>query len=76
MQKFSNVGEVVNSLKPVNPVYCIRPDYIKKAVSYCTDLDKLANIRRKIFENALKSALFDKKKFSSQFYASLEKINK
>ena len=34
MQKFSNVGEVVNSLKPVNPVYCIRPDYIKKAVNF------------------------------------------
>ena len=37
---------------------------------------EIEDLRRKIFENALKSALFDTKKFSSQFYASLEKINK
>ena len=29
MEKFSNVNELVNKLKPVNPVYCIRPDTIK-----------------------------------------------
>tara|TARA_Y100000591_G_C21828567_1_gene698177 strand:+ start:757 stop:1935 length:1179 start_codon:yes stop_codon:yes gene_type:complete len=34
MQKFSNVSEIVNALKPVDPVYCIRPDFIKKAVSF------------------------------------------
>ena len=34
MQKFSNVEEVVNALRPVNPVYCIRPNSIKKAVNF------------------------------------------
>ena len=29
MEKFSNVNELVNTLKPVNPVYCLRPDTIK-----------------------------------------------
>ena len=32
MEKFSNVNELVNTLKPVNPVYCIRPDTIKTSV--------------------------------------------
>ena len=34
MQKFSNVEEVVNALRPVNPVYCIRPNSIKKGSKF------------------------------------------
>ena len=48
-------------------------DYIKKAVSYCADTDKIINLRKIIFDKALKSPLFDKEKFSNQFYTSLEK---
>ena len=32
MEKFSNVNELVNTLKPVNPVYCIRPESIKNSI--------------------------------------------
>ena len=32
MEKFSNVNELVNRLKPVNPVYCIRPETIKNSI--------------------------------------------
>ena len=32
MEKFSNVNELVNTLKPVNPIYCIRPESIKNSV--------------------------------------------
>ncbi len=32
MEKFSNVNELVNTLKPVNPVYCIRPETIKRSI--------------------------------------------
>ena len=32
MEKFSNVNELVNTLKPVNPIYCIRPDTIKNSI--------------------------------------------
>ena len=32
MKKFSNVNELVNTLKPVNPVYCIRPETIKNSI--------------------------------------------
>ena len=34
MQKFSDVNELVNTLKPEDPVYCIRPDSIKKSVEF------------------------------------------
>ena len=34
MQKFSDVNELVNTLKPENPVYCIRPSSIKKSVEF------------------------------------------
>ena len=37
MEKFSNVNELVNTLKPVNPIYCIRPDTIKNSVKVFTD---------------------------------------
>jgi len=37
MEKFNNVNELVNKLKPVNPVYCIRPDTIKKSVKVFKD---------------------------------------
>ena len=34
MEKFSNVNELVNILKPVDPVYCIRPDCIKRSTDF------------------------------------------
>ncbi len=34
MRKFKNVNELVNSIKPDNPVYCIRLDSIKQSVSF------------------------------------------
>ena len=32
MGKFKTVNELVNSFKPDSPVYCIRPNEIKKSV--------------------------------------------
>ena len=34
MRKFDNVNELVNTLKPEHPVYCIRPNSIKKSVEF------------------------------------------
>jgi ornithine decarboxylase len=34
MEKFSNVNELVNTLKPVKPIYCIRPSAIKNAIKF------------------------------------------
>ncbi len=34
MRKFKDVNELVNELKPDNPVYCIRPESIKKSTKF------------------------------------------
>ena len=34
MEKFKSVDELVNKLKPVDPIYCIRPKAIKKSVDF------------------------------------------
>jgi len=34
MQKFKSVDELVNNIRPVDPIYCIRPDSIKTACSW------------------------------------------
>ena len=34
MRKFKDVNELVNELKPDYPVYCIRPDSIKKSTKF------------------------------------------
>ena len=34
MQKFKSVDELVNTVRPVDPIYCIRPNSIKSACSW------------------------------------------
>jgi ornithine decarboxylase len=34
MQKFNSVDELVNTIQPVDPIYCIRPNSIKSACSW------------------------------------------
>ena len=34
MQKFNSVDDLVNTIRPVEPIYCIRPDSIKIACSW------------------------------------------
>jgi len=34
MQKFNSVEELVNAIRPVDPIYCIRPNLIKTACSW------------------------------------------
>ncbi len=34
MQKFNSVDELINNLKPVEPVYCVRPSSIKSASAF------------------------------------------
>ena len=37
MRKFKDVDELVNELKPDYPVYCIRPESIKKSTKFFKD---------------------------------------
>ena len=34
MQKFDSVDQLVNTIRPVDPIYCIRPNSIKSACSW------------------------------------------
>ena len=34
MQKFNSVDELVNTIRPVGPIYCIRPNSIKIACTW------------------------------------------
>ena len=34
MQKFNSVDELVNTIRPVDPVYCIRPNSVKSACGW------------------------------------------
>ena len=34
MQKFNSVDELVNTIRPVDPIYCIRPNSIKSACDW------------------------------------------
>tara|TARA_B100000886_G_scaffold332784_1_gene285898 strand:+ start:108 stop:1790 length:1683 start_codon:yes stop_codon:yes gene_type:complete len=51
-----------------------KEDYVKKAVLLAKDEKSLQELRRKLYENALKTPLFDQKKFSNDFFSSLQKI--
>jgi len=37
MQRFNSVDELINTIKPIDPVYCIRPNSIKSACSWFKD---------------------------------------
>tara|TARA_Y100000591_G_scaffold336_1_gene346 strand:- start:448 stop:2148 length:1701 start_codon:yes stop_codon:yes gene_type:complete len=49
-------------------------DYVNKSVSLSEDLNKLDEIRIKIYETILSSVLFDTKKFSEDFSQTLSNI--
>ena len=50
-------------------------DYIQKAVDLSSDKEKYINLRKSIFLDAIKSPLFNKKKFAENFFNSLRQIN-
>ena len=73
----SRCGESIN--KNLNLEELIaenKQDYIKKSVHLAENKNYLNDIRKNIFENALKTPLYDKKKFSDGFFSSLKKIYK
>ncbi len=47
-------------------------DYINKAVYFANNIDKLEDVRKKLFEEIEKSSLFDTKKFSDDFLKALK----
>ena len=73
----SRCGESINkNLKLEELIAENKQDYIKKSVNLAENKNYLNDIRKNIFENALKTPLYDKKKFSDNFFSSLKKIYK
>ena len=73
----SRCGESIN--KNLNMEYLIaqnEKEYVAKAESLSNDRDKFLKIRKSLFLNAIKSPLFDGKKFSENFFSSLREIIK
>ena len=71
----SRCGESINKNSNLeNLIAENKKDYIEKVVSLSQDINELERIRKNIYENALKSPLFDQKRFSNHFFSSLEKI--
>ena len=71
----SRCGESIN--KNLNMEYLIAEnemDYVAKAKELSENKEKLLDIRKKIFDQAVSSPLFDTKSFSNDFFKSLEKI--
>jgi protein O-GlcNAc transferase len=71
----SRCGESIN--KNLNMEYLIAEnemDYVAKAKELSENNDKLLDIRKKIFNQATSSPLFDTKSFSNDFFKSLETI--
>ena len=51
-------------------------NYIDIASFYASNIDKLLDLRNEVYEKLLNTPLFDKKKFSLNFYKSIQKICK
>ena len=73
----SRCGESIN--KNLNMEQLIAKDeeeYVSKAVDFSSNREKFTDLRKSVFLNAMKSPLFDKKKFAKNFYNSLKEIIK
>ena len=72
----SRAGVSIN--KNINMDYFIannKDEYILKAIELSNNFEKVIDARKHLFENALASNLFNVKKFSKEFFATLENIN-
>ncbi len=65
-------GESINSnLNMKDWIADNKDDYLKKAIHFSTDIDRLAKIRMTLRESALLSPVFDSSRFSKHFAAML-----
>ena len=49
-------------------------DYIEKAVYYANNIDELEKIRKNLYDNIEKSAIFDTKQFTKDFCSAIDKM--
>ena len=73
----SRCGESINkNLGTEQLIAKNEKDYVSKAVDLSRDKEKYIRLRKYIFENAIKSPLFNGKKFTENFFNSLKEIVK
>ena len=71
----SRSGESIN--KNINMNYFIannKQEYVLKAIDLFNNFEKIIDAKKYLFDKALDSNLFNSKKFSKEFFESLEKI--
>ena len=49
-------------------------DYVKKAVYYANNIDRLEKVRKNIYDNIEKSAIFDTKQFTNDFCNAVDQM--
>ena len=65
----SRCGESINkNIQMSELIAKNKEDYVSKVLGLTSDIKKLLNIRKQIFNNALSSPLFDTQKFSNDFF--------
>ena len=71
----SRCGESINkNLKMEQMIAKDQSDYVKKAVNLSNNHDEYINLRKSVFLNAIDSPLFNRKKFTENFFRSLKEI--
>jgi len=71
----SRAGESINKNLGLDQLIAENEnDYIEKAIFLSMEKNKILNLRKTVYEKALESPLFDKKKFCNEFFTSLEEI--
>jgi len=71
----SRCGESINkNLGLINLIADDEKDYILKAKKFVEDQEGLKEIRKKIYNEAINSPLFDSKKFNNDFYELLQSL--
>ena len=67
-------SSIIKNLNLLNLISGNKEDYISNAVTLAQNQQMLTNLRKDLFNNALKTPLFNKTSFSNEFFSSLEKI--
>ncbi len=71
----SRCGESINKNLGTNELIAENEkEYVFKAIELASNKEKLLNLRKFIFNNALTSNLFNQNKFRNDFFNSLERI--
>ena len=71
----SRCGESINrNIKMEELIASDEDDYIKKAVNLATNKNYLVRIRKKIYNEAITSPLFNADKFSRDFFNLVKKL--